>query len=126
MMKKLLIPFAVVLGIFLYVFPACSQDQDTVFKVDAFGGLQRPVAVFDHDAHNEMAGLEDCSACHHMYEDGKLVAGESSEDSACSDCHELDSVGNQPGLMDAYHAQCKNCHEDQGKGPITCGECHVR
>ena len=119
MMKKLFIPFAVVLGIILYAFPACSQGSDTVFNVDAFEGLQRPVAVFDHDAHNEMAELEDCSVCHHVYEDGKLLEGESSEDSACADCHELDSVGNQPGLMDAYHAQCKNCHEDVGAGPIT-------
>jgi hypothetical protein len=29
-------------------------------------------------------------------------------------------------LMKAYHMNCKGCHLEKGKGPILCGECHVR
>jgi hypothetical protein len=127
MMKKFIIPIAIVLGLALYVSTACSEDEYSVFKVDAFPNLERPVSVFGHDAHMEMEGIEgDCTVCHHVYEDGVLLEGESSEDSACSDCHGLEPEGDKPGLMNAYHTQCKTCHEEQGMGPITCGECHVR
>lgn len=104
---------------------AFSQD-DTVFKLEAFGTLERPISAFDHDTHNEKAQVEDCSICHHVYENGKKLEGESSEDQACSDCHTLKAQGNQPGLRMAYHQQCKNCHIEKKKGPVACGECHVK
>lgn len=103
---------------------AAFAEEDTVLKVDAFGTLERPVSAFDHDAHGEIVG--DCSVCHHVYDNGKKVEGESSEDQACSDCHGLKAEGNQPGLRTAYHQQCKQCHVDQKKGPVACGECHVK
>jgi hypothetical protein len=101
-------------------------QEDTYLKVDAFGSLERPVSMFDHDAHNEKAMIEDCAECHHVYEDGKLVEGESSEDRGCADCHTLKAQGNQPGLRMAYHRQCKSCHVEKKKGPVACGECHVK
>ncbi len=105
---------------------AAFAEGDSVLKVDAFGKLERPLCVFDHDAHNEKAQTEDCSLCHHVYDNGKKVEGESSEDKACSDCHDLKAQGKQPGLRTAYHQQCKQCHIDQKKGPVACGECHVK
>ncbi len=116
---------SVVVCVALCSAPAFSQE-DTVLKVEAFGTLERPISVFDHDTHNEKAEIEDCAACHHVYQDGKLVEGESSEDQACSDCHTLKAQGTQPGLRMAYHRQCKECHVAKKKGPVACGECHVK
>jgi hypothetical protein len=31
-----------------------------------------------------------------------------------------------PGLTKAFHTNCKGCHENKNKGPVMCGECHVR
>jgi len=103
----------------------CQEDM-LVVNDPAFETLQRPLPVFRHDRHNETAGIEDCSQCHHLYEDGKRVEDESSEGQDCSDCHGLEASGRQPGLMQAFHANCKGCHEKIGKGPLMCGQCHVR
>jgi hypothetical protein len=77
--------------------------------------------------HNEKAQIGRLRReCHHVYQDGKLVEGESSEDQACADCHTLKAQGSQPGLRMAYHRQCKECHVEKKKGPVACGECHVK
>ena len=91
-----------------------------------FANPQRASSVFAHDAHNESAGIEDCAVCHHLYEDGKLVEGESSEDQRCSDCHQEKADGKQPALMRAFHLNCKGCHLEKADGPVMCGECHRR
>ena len=93
---------------------------------DVFSNPQRPPAVFQHDTHNETAAIEECAGCHHLYEDGELVADESSEDRRCADCHGGSDSGSQPGLVKAFHINCKGCHLQQKAGPILCGECHVR
>jgi hypothetical protein len=103
-----------------------SQENLTVLRSDAFPRPQRPPVAFAHDAHNEKAGIDACSECHHVYLDGKRVDDESSEDKACSDCHALGDSGRRPGLMKAYHLNCKGCHQARKQGPVMCGECHAR
>jgi hypothetical protein len=105
---------------------AHSQENMVFVKSDAFTSHQRPNAVFRHDSHNEKAAIENCGECHHVYEDGKLAEDETSEDKRCSDCHGLEDSGRQPGLMKAFHLNCKGCHQEKKKGPVMCGECHVR
>ena len=105
---------------------AHSQENMAFVKSDAFTSQQRPSAIFRHVAHNEKAAIENCNECHHVYEDGKLVQDASSEDKRCSDCHGLADSGRQPGLMKAFHLNCKGCHQEKKKGPVMCGECHVR
>jgi hypothetical protein len=96
--------------------------------IDAVGFAlkHRPPVVFQHDEHNELAQIEDCSECHHVYEDGKKLEDESSEDQSCSECHAENASGRQPGLRKAFHLNCKGCHLENNKGPIMCGQCHVR
>ena len=109
------------------VIPAFAQEDMEVVDDIGFSKRQRPPAVFQHDAHNEKAHLEECNECHHVYDqDGKKVEDESSEGQSCSDCHELKDVGNQPGLRKAFHLNCKGCHLAKKQGPIMCGTCHVR
>lgn len=87
----------------------------------------RPFVCFQHDTHNETAGIENCDRCHHVYdEQGKLVEGESSEDKSCSECHSdnIDSNKLDIALAARYHQLCRDCHLEKKKGPVVCGECH--
>ena len=115
----------ILVSVLMFV-PAHSQDEMTSIDNNMFLKPQRPISVFRHDEHNEAAEIEDCAQCHHLYEDGQLVEGESSEDMRCADCHEEKSVGNTPSLMQAFHLNCKMCHQEKKSGPVMCGECHVK
>jgi hypothetical protein len=97
-----------------------------VIDSEAFENSRRPPAVFRHDDHNELAQIEECNICHHVYEDGELIEDESSEDQTCGDCHALQDNGRIPGLMKAFHINCKSCHRQKNKGPLMCGQCHMR
>ena len=120
------IVLSLVFGWIVLVNPVWSQEEMTVVDNSVFDNPQRPPAIFDHEAHNEKAEIYDCAVCHHVYEDGELVADESSEDQRCSDCHGLKATDDQPALIKAFHANCKGCHQEQGRGPIMCGECHIK
>ena len=112
---------------FITAFFAYSQDYTRIDN-SIFDNPQRPGAIFDHDTHNEKANLDDnCARCHHFYEDGKLVEDESSEDTHCSECHLLKKTNeNSISLRTAYHKQCNDCHFESKKGPVLCGECHIK
>ncbi|MEG1609569.1 MAG: cytochrome c3 family protein [Bilophila sp.] len=85
----------------------------------------RSKVVFDHDAHNEKAGLaENCVVCHHSGEKGVIDLKTSSEGTPCSECHAVKAKGNLTPLRRAYHQQCIFCHMKTDKGPTACGECH--
>ena len=103
-----------------------SQEDIVSLEDSAFEDRKRPGAVFVHEDHNEKAKIEECNVCHHVFEDGKKVEDESSEDMSCSECHKVKSDGNTKALMRAYHDLCKSCHQENKSGPIMCGECHVR
>ena len=121
--------FLFILAVFaVCFFPAAAYSQEDMSVIDnhVFENPKRPAAVFEHDQHNELAAIEECSICHHLYEDGKLIEDESSEDEGCADCHEMQDIGRKPGLMKAYHTNCKSCHREKKKGALMCGQCHVR
>jgi hypothetical protein len=121
-----LINLCLLIGIVALLSPAWSQEDMTVVDNSAFDNPQRPPSVFVHDEHNEDAGIEDCNDCHHVYEDGQLLEDESSEDQSCSECHSQKGGDGQPSLIKAFHLNCKGCHQAQAKGPIMCGECHIK
>ncbi len=121
-----LIALPLLIGIILAATPAWSQDEMTVVDNTDFDNPQRTPSVFVHDAHNETAGIDDCATCHHVYEGGRLVEDESSEDRSCSECHDLEGSDSQPPLIKAFHTNCKGCHQEQKQGPIMCGECHIK
>jgi hypothetical protein len=116
---------APVLGGLLFL-PAFSQKDMEMIDDSGFAIKQRPPVVFRHDEHNELAEIEECNECHHVYENGNKVADESSEDQSCSECHDINGSGKQPGLRKAFHMNCKGCHLENQKGPVMCGQCHVR
>ena len=110
----------------LLLVTAYSQEDMQFVDSSAFPNPERVVSVFNHDEHNEMAEIDDCNECHHVYEDGVKLEDESSEDMTCSECHEIKGSEGQPALMQAFHQNCKGCHLSEQKGPIMCGECHQK
>ncbi len=127
-LKKGVFILPAILSVFLFLVTAANSQEDMLFiDNDAFESPQRPPAVFKHDEHNEVAQIEDCNQCHHVYDDnGSLQEEESSEDQSCSDCHDLEPSGKKPGLLKAFHRNCKNCHRQHKNAPLMCGQCHVR
>ena len=127
-MKKrhAMVAAAVLAVLSLSILPAISQDEASVFPADLFPDPQRPVSRFTHDDHMAFDAIEDCWVCHHVYEDGRLLEGESSDGTPCGECHLLDPKDGGVDRLRAYHGRCKGCHEKIKKGPISCGECHVR
>ena len=107
-----------------------AYSQEDIVRLDntVFDNPQRIAVQFDHDDHNEKAGLDDdCSTCHHVYDAGKLIKDESSEDSMCSECHALNvTPENTVPLRMAFHKRCKECHFGSDTGPVLCGECHIK
>jgi len=58
---------ALLLTVFILV-TAYSQDDMMFVDNSVFSKPERTAAVFEHDAHNEMAAIEACDECHHIYE----------------------------------------------------------
>ena len=114
----------IVLAVILVVVAAYSQEDVKSVQDTAFKTKMRPDTVFMHDKHNEKAQIDDCGTCHHVYEDGVKVEGETSEDLKCSGCHKIKE--NPVLLVSKYHLRCKGCHEDKKAGPVMCSECHVK
>ena len=105
---------------------SCAQENMTTVDNAVFGKPERSRAVFRHESHNEKADIGACNACHHVVKDGKVLENESSEDKRCSECHGLSDSGRTPSLRKAFHRNCRDCHEKSGKGPVMCGECHLK
>jgi len=126
MIKRAVILFGALLLSTALLVTAYSQEDMMVVDNTVFPQPERPPAVFEHDDHNDAAGIDECQECHHIYEDGVLLEDESSEDQMCSECHDLEPAGTMPGLMKAFHLNCKGCHQEEKKGPVMCGECHRR
>ena len=125
-MKKAALAGIIVLAALALVCSLAGGQEDMV-SVDnsSFSASRRPPATFYHDEHNEDAGLEDCSRCHHLFdEDGNKLEDESSEDQSCAECHGMADEKGRPSLRKAFHLNCKGCHLELRQGPATCGGCH--
>ena len=126
MNKRVLCVLGALMAMAIVLVSAYSQEDMAVVDNSVFPNPQRVPALFEHDEHNELAEIDACNECHHLYEDGVFLEDESSEDQMCSECHDIEASGRTPGLMKAFHRNCKGCHLTSKKGPVTCGECHVK
>ncbi len=127
-MRKIAFSGALLCAVLLWASLPCSA-QEEMQSVDnsSFPRPTRSTALFAHDEHNAKAGLEDCGICHHVYENGRLSAVETSEDQQCAACHATWADARNPiPLRRAFHLRCKGCHLEQNAGPIMCAECHPR
>ena len=112
------------LGLFTGARVAVSQEDMKKVSAEAFPEHTRPLALFEHDKHNEAAGIEACETCHHGKDDkGKQDPEDNSAGTPCADCHAPANATGTP-LMRAYHQQCISCHTKRDAGPTYCGGCH--
>lgn len=128
-MKKRTLTASIILTVMasiIAVFSASSQEDIKFVKDSAFTSRMRPPVSFLHDKHKETAQIEDCGACHHVYQDGKRVDGETSEGTMCSECHTLREGDSPLSLVRVYHLQCKGCHVEKKAGPVLCSDCHQK
>lgn len=95
-------------------------DIIVIDSLKAYGPLERPAVVFQHDKHTEaLAGQgKDCLACHPMKNEHLSFKFRRIEDT------------DKESTMEIYHAQCIGCHKENRaqqrlSGPIACGDCHV-
>ncbi|MFC1840113.1 acidic tetraheme cytochrome c3 TmcA [Thermodesulfobacteriota bacterium] len=100
-------------------------DENTIDN-SAFDNPKRSPSLFNHDYHMEDLEIEECSACHHVYEDRELVVDESSEGESCEECHPVEPEDKTTPLMKAFHLNCKGCHKERKSGPVMCGQCHLK
>ncbi len=115
--------------------PAASDKVVFLTAAEEESALQRPPAVFNHDAHTGALDAKkpaDCKACHTLeVKDPLTVTTEK-----VTVYTYPKGVGEEidtDALMEAYHAQCVACHakrtaEGKKSGPRIglCGQCHVR
>ena len=105
---------------------AFSRADENLLDNSAFDNPRKPPSLFNHDYHMEDLEIDDCSVCHHLYEDGELIEDESSAGESCSECHPVRPEDKTVPLMKAFHLNCKGCHKERGSGPVMCGQCHVK
>ena len=125
-MKKYTIILATLFCLLAYSALAQAQSDIVSLQSPAFIKPSRPAVAFKHDEHNEKAVLTDCVICHHGGKGGKMDISASTEGTPCAECHPVKPGTKATPLMAAYHKQCVGCHETKKKGPVACGECHVR
>jgi len=107
---------------FSLILPALGQENIAFVNDPGYSSRVRPPVPFPHDQHNELAGIGNCASCHHVFENGRRLPGESSEGTACSECHS----GGKLDLTRAYHLLCRGCHLKLGAGPVLCVQCHPK
>ncbi|MGD2114770.1 MAG: cytochrome c3 family protein [Acidobacteriota bacterium] len=89
---------------------------------------KKPAVTFPHMQHATEL-VDNCTACHHKNEG--LTMETDAEVQPCSTCH-LDPEGDTPGMREMslrknpFHMLCIDCHKDEGAGPKTCNDCHVK
>ncbi|MFP4531377.1 MAG: acidic tetraheme cytochrome c3 TmcA [Desulfobacterales bacterium] len=126
-MRQVLTLLSIIGGLLLLSGIAAYSQGDILFVKDsAFDDPMRPPVKFHHDAHNQKAGINECSVCHHMYEDGEKLEYEASIGMECSQCHLSQNDNSKMDLIRAYHLQCRGCHLKEAAGPVFCGECHQK
>jgi|ABPV01.1.fsa_nt_gi hypothetical protein len=115
-------------GFILLVVVGTAYSQSGILFVQdsAFANHVRPPVPFAHDAHNEAAGIMDCSVCHHIYQDGQKLEMDASIGMECSECHMGGENSSRMDLIRAYHLQCRGCHLKARSGPVWCSECHQK
>jgi len=127
--KKRIVIKIFILTVFILILSTIhGYAQEDIITVDdsAFQSRMRPPVSFVHDEHNDLANINDCSTCHHAFDNNlKKIKDDSSEDMECSECH-LKDEQNFINLIKTYHNRCKGCHLEKKSGPVICSGCHKR
>jgi hypothetical protein len=115
-----------IFSLFFLITPVIPQEDKIIMNHEELGKHVRPLVIFPHKDHE---ALTECIRCHHDYDEFMTNIG--GDEVKCSDCHNNVPGSNPVDLAKAMHIQCKSCHmnslrENNHKGPVMCGQCHVR
>jgi sRNA-binding protein len=130
-MKKVMLVFALILGVALLASPVSAQTPPTktVLKGNPMGGVN-----FDHTAHIKAAGGDaKCDTCHHASKPEKAAKAKQEK---CQTCHEKAATAPmKTNAKAAFHdamakkGVCVDCHVKEAaagkKVPTKCNECHT-
>ncbi len=123
---KISILVAVIIAVILGFSTLDDGKSITFLENASFENPQEPVSAFNHDFHDMDLDIN-CEECHHVYENGVLIKGKSSDKKRCIECHPLEATDEyKVPLLEAFHSGCQDCHIKEKKGPVMCGECHKR
>ena len=130
-MRKVIVVFAVILGIALLAGPAAAQTPPAgkvVLKGNPMGGVN-----FDHAKHAKLVGDAKCDTCHHASMPEKAMTAKQEK---CQSCHTKAATAPMKTTAKlAFHdamakkGTCIDCHAKEvaagKKAPLKCNECHT-
>jgi sRNA-binding protein len=130
-MRKVIVVFAVILGIALLAGPAAAQTPPAgkvVLKGNPMGGVD-----FDHAKHAKLVGDAKCDTCHHASMPEKAMTAKQEK---CQSCHTKAATAPMKTTAKlAFHdamakkGTCIDCHAKEvaagKKAPLKCNECHT-
>jgi len=130
-MRKVILVFALILGVALLAGPAAAQTPPpgkVVLKGSPMGGVN-----FDHAKHAKLVGDAKCDTCHHASKPEKAAKAKQEK---CQTCHEKAATAPMKTTAKlAFHdalakkGTCIDCHikavADAKKAPMKCPECHT-
>lgn len=127
--KLIAVPATTLLLTALWLLPVQAQISQQPLPEPGFAEPKALSVPFKHNEHNAKAKITKCVTCHHEFTQGtRMMTGRTSTERRCSYCHQAQPAptDSTPSLMTASHKLCQDCHRSKGKGPIKCGECHVK
>ena len=130
-MRKVILVFALILGVALLAVPAGAQTPPpgkVVLKGNPMGGVN-----FDHAKHAKLVGDAKCDTCHHA---SKPEMAAKAKQEKCQTCHTKAATAPMKTTAKlAFHdalakkGTCIDCHikavADAKKAPMKCPECHT-
>ena len=130
-MRRVILVFALILGVALLAGPASAQTPPAgkvVLKGNPMGGVN-----FDHAAHAKKVGDDKCDTCHHASKPEKAMKAKQEN---CQNCHTKAATAPMKTTAKlAFHdamakkGTCIDCHVKEvaagKKAPVKCNECHT-
>ena len=130
-MSKVILVFALILGVALLAGPAAAQTPPAgkvVLKGNPMGGVN-----FDHAKHAKLVGDAKCDTCHHA---SKPEMAAKAKQEKCQTCHTKAATAPMKTTAKlAFHdamakkGTCIDCHAKEvaagKKAPMKCNECHT-
>jgi len=131
-MRKVILVFALILGVVLLAGPAAAQTPPPG-KVVLKGNVAMGGVNFDHAKHAKLVGDAKCDTCHHASKPEKAMKAKQEK---CQTCHEKTATAPMKTTAKlAFHdalakkGTCIDCHikavADAKKVPMKCPECHT-
>lgn len=131
-MKKSILAVALICAAGFTMANGNAQAQGLAAPTEPITIEGKKPASFNHASHTAQ-GMA-CGVCHHdanhQPKTAEAIAASTPEALACVSCHNKEFADKDlQKPMQVFHARCQGCHKagyEGRKGPVKCGECHVK